>query len=75
MTAASGGLPPMSWGHGRPATVLISVDNLDSMEETLFWQPQPGVRNDIAAGRAEAEASQLYDEAAIRRRCGIGSTR
>lgn len=28
--------------RGRPAVVLISVDDLESMEETLHWQAQPG---------------------------------
>ncbi|MBA2310563.1 MAG: hypothetical protein H0W01_15015 [Pseudonocardiales bacterium] len=54
--------------------VLISVDDLESMEETLFWQSQPGVHDDIAGARAKADAGQLYDEAAVQRRYGIGST-
>lgn len=61
--------------HGRPAAVLISVDDLESMEETLFWQSQPGVHDDIAASRVEATAGQLHDEAATRRRYGVGTTR
>lgn len=55
--------------------MLISVDDLESMEETLFWQAQPGARDDIAAARGEAAAGQLYDEAAVRRRYGVGTTR
>ena len=61
--------------HGRPAAVLISIDDLESMEETLFWQAQPSVHEDIEAARAEAAAGQLHDEAAVRRRYGIGSAR
>ncbi len=61
--------------HGRPAAVLISVDDLESMEETLFWQSQPGVHDDIATARTEAEAGQLSHETAVRRRYGVGSTR
>ena len=63
--------------HGRPAAVLISVDDLETMEETLFWQSQPGVHEDIGTARTEAETGQLADESAvrIRRRYGIGSTR
>ncbi|MGI8651876.1 MAG: type II toxin-antitoxin system Phd/YefM family antitoxin [Geodermatophilaceae bacterium] len=64
----------MARNHGRPALVLISVDDLESMEETLFWQSQPGVHDDIAGARAKADAGQLYDEAAVQRRYGIGST-
>ncbi len=60
--------------HGRPAAVLISVEDLESMEETLFWQGQPNVHNDLATARAEAAAGTLRDEAAVRRRYGVGTT-
>jgi prevent-host-death family protein len=58
--------------HGRPAAVLISVDDLESIEETLFWQAQPGIRDDVAQSRAEQAAGELWDEAAVRRRYGVG---
>ena len=62
--------------HGRPAAVLISVDDLETMEETLFWQSQPGVHEDIGTARTEAETGQLLAaESAVRRRYGVGSTR
>lgn len=61
--------------HGRPAAVLISVDDLESMEETLFWQSQAAVHGDISAGRAEAKAGQLHDEMTVRRRYGVGTAR
>ncbi len=61
--------------HGRPAAVLISIDDLESMEETLFWQAQPGVQEDIASARDEAAAGELRDEATVRRRYGRGTTR
>ena len=40
--------------HGREAAVLMAED-LDSLHETLFWLSQPGVREDVAEARAEAE--------------------
>lgn len=61
--------------HGRPAAVLISVDDLESLEETLFWQAQPGIHEDLASARTEAAAEELQDEAAVRRRYGRGTTR
>lgn len=61
--------------HGRPAAVLISVDDLESMEETLFWQAQPGAQEDLASARGEAAAGNLQDEATVRRRYGHGTTR
>jgi prevent-host-death family protein len=61
--------------HGRPAAVLISVDDLETMEETLFWQAQHRVHEDIGTARTEAETGQLTDESTVRRRYGIGSSR
>jgi PHD/YefM family antitoxin component YafN of YafNO toxin-antitoxin module len=55
--------------------VLISVDDLESMEETLFWQAQPGVHDDIEAARNEAAAGKLHDETSVRRRYGVGTMR
>lgn len=61
--------------HGRPVAVLISVDDLESLEETLFWQAQPGIHEDIETARAEHAAGELYDETAVRRRYGLRTTR
>ena len=60
--------------HGRPAVVLIAVDDLEAMEETLCWQAQPGAREDVAVGRTVAP-NELFDEVAVRRRYGIGQPR
>lgn len=58
--------------HGKPAAVLISLDDLESLEETLYWQAQPGVHADIAKADEEAEAGALMSEAEVRRRYGVG---
>lgn len=39
--------------HGRPAAVLMSADDLESLHETLFWLSQPGIREDLATADAE----------------------
>jgi prevent-host-death family protein len=39
--------------HGRPAAVLMSADDLDSLQETIYWLSQHGIREDIDAGRRE----------------------
>lgn len=39
--------------HGRPAAVLMSADDLESLQETIYWLSQPGVREDIGAARRE----------------------
>lgn len=59
--------------HGRPAVVLLSVEDLEALEETLFWQAQPEVHEDIAAAREEARVDKLHDEVSVRRRYGVGT--
>lgn len=54
--------------HGRPAAVLTSVDDLESIEETLFWQAQPGIRKDLEDSRDAEQPGELWDEGAVRRR-------
>jgi antitoxin YefM len=57
--------------RGKPAVVLISVEDLESLEETLYWQAQPGVHEDLAHSRAQASSDELWDEASVRRRYGV----
>lgn len=61
--------------HGRPAVVLVSVDDLESLEETVYWQAQPDLGADIAAARDEAARGATHDEATVRRRYGVGAPR
>lgn len=42
--------------HGRPAAILISPDDLDSLQETLAWLADPN----HAAEMAEAEADIVH---------------
>lgn len=39
--------------HGRPAAVLMGVDDYESLQETLFWLSQPGVYESIAEANGE----------------------
>ena len=53
--------------HGRPAAVVISADDLDSLEETLRVLSDPEVVAKVRASRAEREqAVQLTKEEAAR---------
>jgi antitoxin YefM len=44
--------------HGRPAAVLISADDLESLEETLALLSDPGVLAQIRASRDELATGQ-----------------
>jgi len=52
--------------NGSPAAVLIGADEWESIQETLFWLSQPGVRDTIAEAEREIEAGHGHSEAAIR---------
>ena len=57
--------------HGHGAAVLISQDDLDSLQETVFWQSQPGVKDDLAQARqAVADGTTLSADDA-RARYGV----
>lgn len=46
--------------HGKPAAVLMSADDLESLQETVLGLSQPGVRDDIAeADAAVADGSAI----------------
>ena len=53
--------------HGRPAAVVISADDLDSLEETLRVLSDPELLAQVRASRAERDqAVQLSKEEAAR---------
>lgn len=58
--------------HGKPAVVLMAVEDLESMEETLYWRHSP-LSMRTSSAREEESAGELWDEAAVRRCYGVGS--
>lgn len=57
--------------HGRPAAVLMSVDDLESLQETVFWLSQPGVREDVAAADAALADGSAITGAQLRAELGL----
>jgi prevent-host-death family protein len=57
--------------HGRPAAVLMSKDDLDSLHETLYWLQQPELRADVAAADAEAASGRTIPADELRREFGL----
>jgi antitoxin YefM len=57
--------------HGRPAAVLMSADDLESLRETLFWLQQPGIRADLADGEQEYDAGETLNAEELRARYGL----
>lgn len=52
--------------HGHPAAVLISPDDLASLEETLDILSTPGALEDIRTAEREIARGETSDEATIR---------
>ena len=52
--------------NGRPAAVLISPDELESLEETLDLLSEPGVLEEIRQARAAVEAGDYLTEEELR---------
>jgi antitoxin YefM len=57
--------------HGRPAAVLMSADDLESLQETVFWLSQPGVREDVASADAALADGSAISGAELRTELGL----
>jgi len=45
--------------HGRPAAVLISPDDLDSLQETLAWLSDPDHASEVAEAEEDASSGRM----------------
>lgn len=61
--------------RGRPAVVLVSVDDWESLQETLFWQSVPGIHDDIAEARRERAQGRDFGEDEVRAAVGLSKGR
>jgi antitoxin YefM len=57
--------------NGSPAAVLVGAEEWESLQETLFWLSQPGIREDLAQARADIAAGRGLGEEEIRAEFGV----
>ncbi len=57
--------------HGRPAAVLMAAEDLESLQETVYWLSRPGIREAIAEAEADIEAGRTIGSDALRRQLGL----
>ncbi|WP_322749013.1 MULTISPECIES: type II toxin-antitoxin system Phd/YefM family antitoxin [unclassified Frankia] len=57
--------------NGSPAAVLIGVDEWESIQETLYWLSQPGIRESLTEADSDAIAGRVFDETQIRGEFGV----
>jgi antitoxin YefM len=51
--------------NGRPVAVVLSVDDLESIEETLALLSDPAAVREIENGRAAVEAGDVFTKAQV----------
>ncbi|MBV9822162.1 MAG: type II toxin-antitoxin system Phd/YefM family antitoxin [Actinobacteria bacterium] len=57
--------------HGRPAAVIMAADDLESLQETLYWLSRPGIRETIAEAEADIQAGRTVGSDELRRQLGL----
>ena len=60
--------------HGRPAAVLMSADDLESLQETIHWLSQPGIREDLEQSKKDIANGKTLTGAELRREFGLPPT-
>ncbi|MDI3195752.1 type II toxin-antitoxin system Phd/YefM family antitoxin [Pseudarthrobacter sp. AL07] len=57
--------------HGRPSAVLMSADDLESLQETIHWLSQPGIREDLDQARLDVADGNTTSGDDLRREFGL----
>ncbi|MBB2891669.1 type II toxin-antitoxin system prevent-host-death family antitoxin [Flexivirga oryzae] len=61
--------------NGAPVAVMISADEWESIQDTLFWQSQPGIREDLAQADDDTATSNTVSADDLRTRYGLPPVR
>lgn len=57
--------------HGHPSAVLISADDLESLQETVHWLSQPGIREDLEQAKRDITENETVSGDELRREFGL----
>jgi antitoxin YefM len=57
--------------HGRPAAVLVAAEDLESLQETVYWLSRPGIRESVAEADAAIASGDTVGSDELRRRLGL----
>lgn len=57
--------------HGHPSAVLMSADDLESLQETIHWLSQPGIREDLAQAKRDISEGTTVSGDDLRREFGL----
>ena len=57
--------------HGRPAAVIVAAEDLESLQETVYWLSRPGIRESIAEADADIAAGRAIGSDELRNELGL----
>ena len=57
--------------HGRPAAVIVAAEDLESLQETVYWLSRPGIRDSVAEADAAISSGETIESDALRRQLGL----
>ena len=57
--------------HGHPSAVLMSADDLESLQESIHWLSRPGIRDDLDQARRDMAEANTTGGADLRREFGL----
>lgn len=57
--------------HGRPVAVLMSADDLESLQETIYWLSQTGIREDLKQARRDHDEGRTISGEDLRAQYGL----
>lgn len=52
--------------HGKPAAVLVSAEEFESLTETAFWAAVPGIKEELAEAEASIQQGERTTVAELR---------
>lgn len=61
--------------NGSPAAIIVGTDEWESIQETLYWLSQPGIREDLAQAQQDITEGNTFSEEQIRAEFGVPKTR
>ncbi|MGY2744596.1 type II toxin-antitoxin system Phd/YefM family antitoxin [Arthrobacter sp. UYCu723] len=57
--------------HGHPSAVLMSADDLESLQETIHWLSRPNIREDLEQAKHDIAEGKTVSGDKLRREFGL----
>jgi antitoxin YefM len=57
--------------HGHPSVVMLSAEDFESLQETVYWLSQPGIRASLDESDADVASGNTVGSDELRERLGL----